>query len=64
MSRDGLGTKIETEAGKRLLWMLDERFDSGSVKAFDAKLVRRIVEDFIPRIEAEAVRSVATEEKA
>ena len=40
-----------TDAGKRLLWMLDDRPD---IKAFDAKLVRRIVEEFVPRIEAEA----------
>lgn len=39
-----------TEAGKRLLWMLDAK----GVRVFDARLTERIVQTFVPLIEAEA----------
>jgi hypothetical protein len=49
-----------TESGARLLWMLQTTADAKRPwvrwpRAFDARLVERIAEEFVPRIEAEAV---------
>ena len=51
-------TSPVTEAGYRLLWMYEtKRLDDGRwwPRSVDARLVERIAEEFIPRIESEAV---------
>ena len=52
-----LPVESRTKAGRRLLWMFGlERNGTGRIltRTFDARLTRRILEDFIPRIEEEA----------
>jgi hypothetical protein len=51
-----------TKAGAKLLWMFDlERNGQGRIvtRTFDARLTRRIVEEFVTRIEREAAENAA-----
>lgn len=51
-----------TEAGRRLLWMVEtERLPTGRrwPRTFEARLTERIVEEFVPRIEEEASHATA-----
>ena len=44
----------KTDAGRRLLWFMDDQVGGIRIRSFDARLTRRIVEEMVPRIEAEA----------